>query len=96
MYWKSSEKLQNSSEQERSDDDDYDDDDFFFMGRQPLVSLGLLVFEVSRLHSDIPHSVGLLWTRDRPVARPLPDNTLHSQERDIHAPGGLRIRNRSK
>jgi len=24
---------------------------------------------------------------------PLPDNTLHSQETDIHAPGGIRTRN---
>jgi len=34
-------------------------------------------------HSYITQSVGLLWTRARPVAetrRPLPDNTHHSQE----------------
>jgi hypothetical protein len=29
---------------------------------------GHLNVEVSRSHSDKPHSVGLLWTRDRPVA----------------------------
>ena len=33
-----------------------------------LVDLGFLFVEVSRSHSDTPHSVGLLWTRDRPVA----------------------------
>jgi len=31
-----------------------------------------------------------------PKQRPLPDNTQHSQERDIHAPGGIRNRNPSK
>jgi hypothetical protein len=32
------------------------------------VGLGFLIFEVSRSHSDTPHSVGLLWTSDRLVA----------------------------
>jgi hypothetical protein len=32
----------------------------------PLVGQDLL-FEVPRSHSDRPHSVGLLWTSDRPV-----------------------------
>jgi len=27
-----------------------------------------VIIEVSRSHSDTPHSVGLLWTRDQPVA----------------------------
>jgi hypothetical protein len=31
-----------------------------------------------------------------PTQRPLPDNTQHSQETDIHAPGGIRIHNPSK
>ena len=39
-----------------------------FMSQQPLVSQGLLIIEASLSHSDTPHSVGLLWTRDRPVA----------------------------
>jgi hypothetical protein len=47
-------------------------------------------------HNDAPHSVELLWTKDRPVARPLPDNTRHSQQTDIHAPSGIRIPNLSK
>jgi hypothetical protein len=29
------------------------------------------------------HSIGLLWTSDRPTQRPLPNNTQHSQETDI-------------
>jgi hypothetical protein len=28
----------------------------------------LLIVEVSKSHSDTPHSVGRLWTSDRPVA----------------------------
>jgi hypothetical protein len=32
------------------------------------VGLGFLIVEVLRYHSDTPHSVGLLWTSDRPVA----------------------------
>jgi len=37
--------------------------------QQPLVGQGLLIVEVSRSHSDTPHSVGLLWTSDRPYAK---------------------------
>jgi hypothetical protein len=40
----------------------------FFHGSTALMSLGLLTVEVSRSHSDTPHSVGLFWTSDRPVA----------------------------
>jgi hypothetical protein len=38
------------------------------MARQSLGGLGLLIIEASRSHSDTPHSVGLLWTSDQPVA----------------------------
>jgi len=40
----------------------------FTMAQQPPVGQGLLIIEASRLHSDTPQSVGLLWTRDRHVA----------------------------
>jgi hypothetical protein len=40
----------------------------FFHGLTAVVILGFLIVEVSRSHSDIPLSVGLLWTTDRPVA----------------------------
>jgi len=43
-------------------------DGIHFMARQPLVSHVLLMSEVPRSHSDIQHSVGLLWASDRPVA----------------------------
>jgi hypothetical protein len=35
------------------------------MVQQPFVGQGLLIIEASRLHSDTPHSVGLLWTSDQ-------------------------------
>jgi hypothetical protein len=40
----------------------------FLMVQQPPVGQGLLIIEASRLHSDTPHSVGLLWTSDQPDA----------------------------
>jgi hypothetical protein len=69
---------------------------FFFMAQQPLLGQGLLIIEASRSHSDTAHLVGLLWTSDKPVAEISTDNTQHSQERDIHAPGQIRTRNPSK
>jgi len=43
-------------------------------------------------HTD---SVGLLWTRDGPVAE-ASDNTQHSQGTDIHGPRGIGTRSSSK
>ena len=40
----------------------------FIRGWTSLVGLGLLMIEVSRTHSDTPHSVGFLWTSDQLVA----------------------------
>jgi len=39
----------------------------FYHGSTALVGLGLLIVEVSRSHSDTPHSVRLLRPSDRPV-----------------------------
>jgi len=36
----------------------------FPMAQQPLFGQGLLVIEASRLQSDTPHSVGILWASD--------------------------------
>jgi hypothetical protein len=47
-------------------------------------------------HTDTQHSVGLLWTRNQPIAETLPDNTQHSQATDIHAPGRIRTRKPNK
>ena len=41
---------------------------YFYRGSTALVGLGLHIVEVSRLHSDTPHTVGRLWASDRPVA----------------------------
>jgi len=38
------------------------------MARQPLVGQSLLTVEVLRSNSDTLHSVGLLWTNDKPDA----------------------------
>jgi len=57
---------------------------------------GLLIHDVSRSHSDTPHSVGLLRTMSSPSERPLPDNNQHSQQIDIHAAGGIRTHNLSR
>jgi hypothetical protein len=40
-------------------------------------------------------SIGLLWTRERPFVETY-DNTQHSKEADIQAPGEIRTRNPSK
>jgi hypothetical protein len=34
----------------------------------PPVGQGLLIIDASKLHSDTPHSVRLLWTSDQPDA----------------------------
>jgi hypothetical protein len=49
-------------------------------------------FTITQRHT--PHSVGLLWTSDQPVAET--STWKHSQKTDIHGPGGIRTRNRSK
>jgi hypothetical protein len=50
-------------------------------------------WDFSITHNDAPQSVWLLCMRDQLIAesqRPLPGNTQHSQETDIHVPGGIR------
>jgi hypothetical protein len=49
---------------------------------------GFLLFTWS--HSDTPQLVGLLWTRDRPVAETSTWQHKHSQVTNIHAPRGIR------
>jgi hypothetical protein len=60
------------------------------MAQQPLVGKGLLIIEASRSHSD---SSGQVIS---PTQRPLPDNTQHPQETNIHASGGIRTHNPGK
>jgi len=41
---------------------------YFSVAQQHIVVQGLFIIEASRSHSDAPHWVWSLWTRDRPVA----------------------------
>jgi hypothetical protein len=68
------------------------------MAQHPLIGQGIILTEASRLHSDTPQSVGILWTSDQPYATliPLPDNKQHSQEKEVHATGGIRTRSPNK
>jgi hypothetical protein len=58
------------------------------MARQSLVSRGLLIFNVSRSHSDTPHPLGLLWTNYQPIIENS-DKAQQSKETDIYAPGRI-------
>ena len=69
---------------------------FIFMTQQPLVSPDLLFVQVSRSHSDTPHSVGLLWTSDQPDAETSTrQNTTLTTDRHPYL-GGIRTHNPSK
>ena len=67
---------------------------FLFLAQHPLVGQGLIIHEVSRSHTTTHHnrkdSSG--WEIS-PSQRPLPVNTQHSQQTDIHAAGGIRTHN---
>jgi hypothetical protein len=64
--------------------------------QQPPVGQNLLIHEVSRSHTTTHHSrydsSGRVISQSQ---RPLPDNTQHSQQTDIPAPGGIRAHNLS-
>ena len=64
-----------------------------FLVQQPNAGLGLLMLEVSRLHTITHHSSG---QGIDPSQGPLRDNTQHSQQTDIHAPNRIGTRNPSK
>jgi len=55
----------------------------------------LLVLEASRLHS-VTHKFCRTYVDECSVQRPLPDNTQHAKETDIHTPGGKRTHSSSK
>ena len=71
---------------------------FFFMALQPIAGHGLLIlYEVSRSHTTTHHiqydSSGWVISSSQ---RPVPDNTQHSQQTNIHATGGIRTHNLSR
>ena len=58
---------------------------------------GLLIHEVSRSHTTTHHSRQDSSGRViSPTQRSLPDNTQHSQQTNIHDPGGIRTHNLSR
>ena len=63
------------------------------MTQQPLVGQGLLIIDASQAHSDTPHSVGLLWPSDLPIAET--STSQQSQQKNVHASGRIRTRNPS-
>ena len=66
--------------------------DFFFTkAQQPPVGQGLLIIEDSWSHSDTPHSIGFLWTRNQLVPE-----TSTLQHTNILAPGGIQTHNPGK
>ena len=70
---------------------------FFSVTVWPNVGHGLLILEVSRSHTTTHHS---WWDSSGRVIsssqRPLPDNTQHSQQTNIHDPGGIRTHDLSR
>jgi hypothetical protein len=69
---------------------------FFYDALTPFRVMAYPLWVSRSLPLDTPHLVGLLWTSDQHQQTTLPDNTLHSQQTDIQAPGGNRTRKPSK
>ena len=70
---------------------------FFYLAQQPTVGQRLLNHEVSRSHTTTHHSQYDSSGRViSPSQRSLPDITQHSQQTEIHAPGGIRTHNLSR
>ena len=70
------------------------------MALQPTAGHGLLILDevyTRRSHTTKHHSRYNSSGRViSPSQRPLPDNTQHSQQTNIHAPGGIRTHNLSR
>jgi len=65
--------------------------------QHPQMGQGLLIHEVSRSHTTTHHSRQDSSVRVISLSRrPLPDNTQHTQQTNIHAPGGIRTHNLSR
>jgi len=70
---------------------------YFPVALRPNAGHGHLILEASRSHTATHHS--RLNSSGRVISssqRHLPDNTQHSQETNIHAPGGIRTHNPSR
>ena len=67
------------------------------MALLPNAGHGLLFLDVSRSHTTTHH--GRWDSSERVISssqRPLPDNTQHSQQTNIHAPGGIQTHDLSR
>jgi hypothetical protein len=63
-------------------------------GAQTLAGHGLIIIEASRLNTDTPHSVGLLWTSDQPEAQTSTwQHTTLTSDKTSMPPRGIRTRN---
>ena len=70
---------------------------FFPVALRPNTGHGLLIHEFFKItHNDASESVGLPGHVISSSQRPLPDNTQHSQQTNIHDPGGIRNHEVSK
>jgi len=71
--------------------------DFFLWRCGPTLAIGLHIPDPSRSHTTTQHnrqdSSGRVISSSQ---RPLPDNTQHSLQTDIHAPSGIRTHNFSR
>ena len=71
---------------------------YFTIAQESLVGLSLLITQDSQSHTVL-HTTHGRTPLDEWSARlksPLSDSKQHSQETDIHAPGGIRTQNPSK
>ena len=69
----------------------------FFGAIAPPVGQGLFIHQVSGSHTTTHYSRQDSSGRvTSPSQKPLPDNTQHSQQRNIHAPGGIRTHSLSR
>jgi hypothetical protein len=59
----------------------------------PLFAQGLFIGEASPSHSEAPHSAGLFWKSDQPVAEISILITHNNHKSGIHDPGGIRTYN---
>jgi len=66
------------------------------MAQQPLMGQSPYMIETSRPHSDIPHSVVLLWTSDQPDTKTSTGQHTTLTKDKHPCPGGIRTRNPRK
>jgi hypothetical protein len=60
------------------------------VAQHTLLGQDLLIIEKSRSHSDTPHSVGLLWTSDKPIPETyIWQNTTLTRDRQSCPPAGF-------